>query len=227
MPIPSEVPTSFVPHSTGVKPSITASIRIDFVSVFLYSVLSIFVLTVLTAGFIFVYNRSLNIQLSVKQTQLQNIEKTLNPSTVQSFVHLRDRLSSADTLINNHLTMSRVFNLLESKTVKNVSFTGLTLDVPDTNKPATIKADGIALNFNSLASEANSLKDNNNLTNTIFSNFSLKRNGTVGFSISANLDKSLVQNFAGIVAVDSGNGIVVSTTQTITNSLNNVTTKTQ
>ncbi len=126
MPIPSEVPTSFVPHAQ-MQSSSTHPTHIDLLGAFLFSSLGIFIIAILISGGIFIYQKSLDGQLAGRQAQLHKIEKTINQSTVYNFVHLRDQLSSTNTLLNGHLTVSRVFDLLESLTVKKVSLTGLTL----------------------------------------------------------------------------------------------------
>ena len=210
MPIPSEVPTSFVPR-IPVSSTKSTTAQFDFLKIILFFSLGIFITALLVSGGIFLYQRSLEGQLVQKQIQLQKIEKTLNQSNVYSFVYLRDQLSSAQILLDKHLTLSRVFNLLEKLTVKKLSYINLKINIPK-GKPATLEVEGVAANFAVLAAQAASLKKNKLLTNTVFSGFSLKRNGTVGFTLNATLSNTIVQNFSAVVSVASSTPATLATT---------------
>ncbi len=228
MPIPSEVPTSFVPRAP--VPSIQHNVQLDFLKMLLFSSLGVFAVSLLVSGGILLYQRSLEGQVSQKQTQLKSIEKTLNKSNVLSFVYLRDQLSSAQTILNKHLTFSRVFDFLETHTVNGLSFVDLKIDESN-GKPATLEVDGVAENFNTLAAQAAVLKKNALLHNVTFSGFLLRKNGTVGFTLNAVLSNTLVQNFAAVVGIASSTQATLATTtqgllhvSTTTNALQNSTT---
>ncbi len=210
MPIPSEVPTSFVPH-VPVPSANPGTTHLDLFKMFLFSSLGIFTTILLASGGIFLYQHSLEGQLTQRQVQLKGIEKTLNQANVRDFVHLRDQLSSSQILLDKHLTLSRVFDLLETVTVNRLSLTGLKISIPK-GKPATIELEGLAANFNTLATQAVLLKKNRLLSNTVFSGFSLKKGGAVGFTFNATLNSSLVQNFVAVVGVASSTTATLATT---------------
>ncbi len=210
MPIPSEVPTSFVPHVPVPSANPNAT-HLDISRIFLFSSLGILITMLLASGGIFLYQHSLEGQLIQKQTKLTSIEKTFNQTNARDFVHLRDQLSSAQILLDKHITLSRVFDLLETVTVKRLSLTGLKISMPK-GKPATIELEGLAANFNTLATQAALLKKNRLLSNAVFSNFSLKKGGAVGFTFDATLSSALMQNFAAVVGVASSTPATLATT---------------
>lgn len=219
MPIPSEVPTSFVPHAPLPSADHNTA-QPDFLKMFLFSSLGILITLLLVSGGIFLYQHSLKGQLIQKQAQLKVIEKTLNQSNVRSFVHLRDQLSSVQTLLDGHLTLSRVFDLLETITARRLSFVGLKINMPK-GKPATLEVEGIAANFDVLAAQAASLKRSKLLTDTVFSGFSLKKGGTVGFTFNATLSNALVRNFSAVVGVPA---TLATTTLELSNTTDSTTT---
>jgi hypothetical protein len=94
-------------------------------------------------------------------------------------------------MIANHTTISRFFSLLEDSTLQNVRFDDLTLEVAE-DRTARIELSGVARNFNTLAAQSNAIAAEKQFKRSIFSGIDLNTNGTVGFTLTAELEPSVV-----------------------------------
>jgi hypothetical protein len=188
MAVPQVIPTSFVPH-----PSAGGSGRssLGLAGIFTAAAFVFLVLSIAAAIAVFAYGNLLTSQKASKDAALATAESSLDQGTIAQFIRLRDRLQSAQTLLNNHIALSPVFDLLESVTPQDADFSSVAITVDDTGT-ANLVADGTAKSFNSLAATSNDFSADARLKNTIFSNIAIAQNGNVSFVLSATLDPKLV-----------------------------------
>jgi hypothetical protein len=144
----------------------------------------------LSAG-AFAYSHYLTSEAAAKSAELERAEAGVSQDTVEGFLRLRDRLSSAESVLSNHITLSQFFDALESLTLTDVKFDGLTITVnPDHS--ATVKMNGHAATFNALAAQSAAFAKEPRMKQAIFSGISANPKGVVSFSFSAVLDPKLV-----------------------------------
>jgi hypothetical protein len=118
----------------------------------------------------------------------------VSQNTVQQFVELQNRLSSAGGLLDGHITLSAFFNLLESLTLSHVEFLSLKLTVAD-DHTATLDATGVAATFNALAAESKAFSANPQIKRAVFSNFVTQKDGGVSFNLTATISPAAVAAF--------------------------------
>lgn len=141
---------------------------------------------------VFFYGRLLTSTKSAKDTALRSAEAAIDPATVESFVRLRDRLSSGATLLANHTALSGFFSLLSSVAPVTVRFTSLHL-LLDTKGKVVLEGTGVARSFNALAVASGAFAADGRIKDAIFSNIVVsQRDGSVSFALSATLDPTLV-----------------------------------
>jgi len=160
-------------------------------NLFLLISLGIAGLSVLTAGATFGYKLYLENAHAAKAAELTAAEQAINMDTVEDFIRLRNRLVSAQTLLNQHVLVSQFFDVLESRTLETVRFSSLTLQVAD-DRSAEITMDGVARSFNALAAQSEALAAERHIKRAIFSGISVNTNGTVSFKLSAEIDPRLI-----------------------------------
>jgi len=201
MAIPSEVPTSFVPHPPQAH-SPKRPGRFDFSGALSFAAIIFFAVAVLVAGGLFIYGQYLNNKLSQQEKALGAAQKSLSQGDIARFVFLNTRISQAKSLLQSHRTPSRLFDLLEAKTVKNIQITSLNLTADNKSGGAKLKMTGVARDFSALVTESRALTQDSALSSVTFSNIGPDTHvpNAISFSVSALVPSSLVQNFSAIVA---------------------------
>lgn len=197
MSIPPKVPTSFVPHSqlrVQKRPT-----RFDFSSILAFAAMIVFVVTLLVSGGVFLYGQYLSRQLTYQQTVLNSIQKKLGQTTITRFLQTSAQLSTANTLLSQHATPSRLFDLLEANTVKNVQLTSL--EVYKQKDKTMLKITGVAKDFNALVDESYVFLQSTDLSGVTFSNISpnTRKSGGIDFSVLATINPAIISNFAAMV----------------------------
>lgn len=153
--------------------------------------LTVLGIAILLSAGAFAYSHYLTSEAAAKSAELERAEAGVSQDTVEGFLRLRDRLSSAESVLSNHITLSQFFDALESLTLADVKFDGLTVTVnPDHS--ATVKMSGHAATFNALAAQSAAFAKEPLMKQAIFSGISANPKGVVSFSFSAVLDPKLV-----------------------------------
>lgn len=187
--LPPTIPTSFVPHSASAA---ARRFRSDLTGAFGFFAYAVLGMVFLLALGVFFYGRLLTSTKSAKDAALRSAEAAVDPATVESFVRLRDRLSSGATLLANHTALSGFFSLLSSIAPVTVRFTSLHL-LLDTKGKVVLEGTGVARSFNALAVASGAFAVDGRIKDAIFSNIVVsQRDGSVSFALSATLDPILV-----------------------------------
>jgi hypothetical protein len=189
MAISPSIPTSFVPRQQTPEPRRAAS-RAN--NIFFGVSFGLMMVCIAAAGATYAYNAYLLRALDTRGKALEAAQAAVDQTQVQNFIRLRDRLVSAQGLLQNHVTLSPFFDVVESLTLQNVQF--VTLDVRvQGDKTAQVSVTGLAKNFNSLAAQSNAFATQKSIKRAIFSGITLdKATGAIGFKMDANLDQALV-----------------------------------
>jgi hypothetical protein len=147
-------------------------------------------IVILMAVGVFSYGLFLRHEADAKAAQLQAEQAKVSQDTVQGFIRLKNRLGSAEDILNQHVMLSQFFDVLERTTLASVRFSslGITLN-PDHS--ADIKMTGLARDFNSLAAQSAAFATEPRIKQAIFSGINADKTG-VSFSVVAKLDPKLV-----------------------------------
>jgi hypothetical protein len=210
------MPTSFVPkqpvQTTGRRPMRSGS-NIFLIASCIFTGIMLFI-----AAGVFAYDKYLASTLDKKEIQLAQAQASVNEDTIEEFVRLRDRLSSGKELLNNHVVLSQFFDSLESLTLQNVSFGGMSFIVAG-DRTAKLEMDGTARNFNALAAQSNAFAAEKRIKRAIFSGITLNESNQVGFTLTADIDSRLViegANGAPIQPIQTEAAPVATTTAPVT-----------
>ncbi|MBI3572023.1 hypothetical protein HY091_00595 [Candidatus Kaiserbacteria bacterium] len=186
--MPPTIPTSFIPHPAG---SPQQRYKADFAGALSLVAYLILLLTVFAAVGVFFYGRILNAELSAKDAALAKAESAIDPATVASFVHLRDRLVSGESLLNSHVALSGLFAALENLLPASVRFSSLHVLV-DQKNGVMLRGGGVARSFNALAAASAAFSSDGRIKDAIFSNITVVPDGSVTFVLTATLDPKLI-----------------------------------
>lgn len=182
------IPTSFVPRQA--TPDQRRAVRGGH-NLFLVVALFVFGLAVIASVGTYAYDRYLTHVLQVKSEELANAQREVNEDQVEEFLRLRDRLTYGQGLLEDHVAVSQVFDVLETQTLATVRFSNLDLRVAD-DHTAQIDVEGTARNFNALAAQSNAFAAEKGIRRAIFSGIVVNANGSVNFRLTADLDAKLL-----------------------------------
>lgn len=160
-------------------------------NVFMLSALFVSAASIVLAGGTFLYEKYLASASANKAEELKQAEASISNEAVEDFLRLRNRLVSAEMLLDQHVALSRFLNTLEDISVKNVQFNSLSMSVnPD--RTAKIDMAGTAATFNALAFESAEFAKEKLIRRAIFSGISADEKGLVSFTLTAELDPKMV-----------------------------------
>ena len=189
MALPPTIPTSLVPYSASAS---ARRYRTDYGNAFQFFAYGVFALAVVLALAVFAYGRILAATKVAQDAELAKIEASIDPTTVEGFVRLRNRLVSGKSLLNNHPAFSGFFAAVGKLLPANARFSALAL-VQDAGGGAKLEAAGVAKSFNVLAVMSNNFATDGNIKDAIFSNLVINpKDNSVGFSLSATLSPKLI-----------------------------------
>ena len=188
MALPPTLPTSFVPkqalpaQSRRLRP---ANGAMYYVSIF------VLIAAVVSAGAAFGYKTYLDTVTTARQLRLEAAEQSIDPTAVEDYIRLRNRIKVANVILNRHVVSSQFFSTLESLTLQNVRFQTLQLTVED-DRTAVIEMRGTARSFNALAAQSSAFAGEKQIRRAIFSGITVDKTGLVKFALSAEVSPKLI-----------------------------------
>ncbi|MFA5841755.1 MAG: hypothetical protein WC835_02210 [Candidatus Paceibacterota bacterium] len=190
--------TSFIPKKAVGRDS---SIREKPIGLFLIISSVIFVVMLLGAGGAFLYKYSLSRGIDLAGKYLDERKSALEPATIDDLLRTDKRLRSASGLLGGHLVASPVLGLLESLTLKTVSFSRMDYS-NSLEKGPIVKLTGVAKSYGTVALQADVLNNNRRFVRrAVFSNLNLDDKGNVTFAAQIDFDPDLT-NYKKAVARD-------------------------
>ncbi len=192
MALPPTIPTSFAPRTA---PSAGRRAYTDLAGAFGFFAYAVLGIVFIIAIGVFFYGRVLASSAAAKDAELAKAEASIDPTTIESFVRLRDRLNSSQTLLASHIALTGFFSALETLLPVNVRFTALHVSLGTTGANAgavTVDGLGVAKSFNALAAASNAFATDGRIKDAIFSKMTINKDNSVSFGFSATLDPKLV-----------------------------------
>lgn len=154
--------------------------------------LAVLGIAVLLSIGVFAYGHYLGGQEQEKANELKAAEDSVSQSTVEGFIRLRDRFTSAETVLSQHVVLSQFFDSLETLTLQGVRFDSLGIKV-NLDRTATLEMSGVAKNFNALAAQSAAFAQEPRIKQAIFSDIKADERGVVSFTLNATLDPKIVE----------------------------------
>jgi len=148
--------------------------------------------TVVGAIAVFAFQQFLTSVERGKSAELAAAEADINADEVELFIRARDRFAVANQILDEHVMLSRFFDVLESVTLVNVRFGSFTFTRLD-GGIGEIRLSGSARSFNALAAQSAAFSSEKRIKRAIFSGIQVAENGTVRFEVSAELDPKLIE----------------------------------
>lgn len=182
--------TSFIPKKTydvgpaPKKPQSSIAGILSFIGIIL------FVLSLVTAGGTFLYERYLETSLVRKQESLERAKSAFEPELIRELSRLDDKFVIGQRLLDEHIAPSAIFDLLEDLTVESVRFTSFSYSVSE--EGIRINLDGQARSFAAVALQSDEFGKSRSLRQPEFTGLALDARGDVVFDVTALVDARLV-----------------------------------
>lgn len=166
--MPGEIQTSFIPKTPVVTTAATPAPQQP--SVGIVTVISL--VLALTSVAIFVgataYRIVLQQDIDAKNQQISDLKDNMPPERLKQIERLDTTLSNSKKLLDNHVSVSSVFNLLQSLTIPSVRYLSFNFAGNE------VRLKGNARTYEDIAAQAEVLKNNKKTIPTFnFSDFTV------------------------------------------------------
>lgn len=182
--------TSFIPK----QPLVESGAKKTSAPMSIFSIIGwfIFVVVVVAAGGVYGYAKFIENSIASKNADLATKINSFDTKTIDHFVQLDSRLQAAETILDKHLAVSGLFDLISSNTVQSVQFNDFKYSYDDNGKLSLV-LNGKAPNFASVALQSDNFSAQPYFRNQVFSNLGLDRDGGVLFKFTASIDQSVLK----------------------------------
>src|SRR3989339_516637 len=182
--------TSFIPKKPIGSPDGSGVKIVHSTNIFSVIATVIFIITVLMAGGLFFYKNILANQIKESEKKLAEAQDAYALSSIKELLDVSARITSANSLLNKHVAVSKVLVLIGDLTVRKLRFTDLTYTIK--NNIPTVAISGEVQTYNALAEQQDKFLKNEFIKNPTFSNFNLGDNGYIIVDFSTNIDPNFV-----------------------------------
>ncbi len=182
--------TSFIPKKPIVAGQSTGFQVVKQTNIFNVIATILFLITILSAGALYLYKNLLVSQIADEGRQLVQATDAFQPDRIKELLDFNARLIVAKGLLSNHVVVSKFLHLVESDTIKNMRLNSLEYSV-ENNKPS-IRMNAESKSYNALAQQANIFATSEFIKNPLFTNFQPLSNGDVSVNFTAILVPDLV-----------------------------------
>ena len=183
--------SSFIPKgpiaTAGMMPSAKA-VRTG--GLYGYIAAIIFVISLVLVVLVFGYKFYIKGRINSMSSEIAVSQGDLIPNSVRELIRLNDRIKSTETLLNNHVVVSPLFDFLESSTLKSVRFTKFSYST----NPAGVELvmEGQARSYAAIALQSDLFTQSAHFKNPIFSDLRLDESGNVVFIFKAIVNPNLI-----------------------------------
>jgi len=170
-------------------------------SIFMTIATILFILSIAGAGGAYAYGQYLLKAQDTYKDQLASRENQFNINLIEQLKSENVKIDLARQVLNNHVALSQIFDMISRITIENVRFMNLDISVPtmagnsnNSSSGVKISLQGYGTSFSSVAFQSDVLNQldqyglRNIVKNPIISNPTQGTNNTVSFGFSATID---------------------------------------
>jgi hypothetical protein len=181
--------TSFIPKKS-TDPGIRIINAKEPISLFSILTTVIVIATIVASGVLFAYQQILKSQISQAEKDIVAAKQAFQPDTIKQLITASSQIDFTERLLNSHILINQIFNLLQNLTVKKIAFTDFTYI--NKNGSPSVVMDGESQSYNALVEQYSIFNQSGLILNPEFSDFALSTDGNITFKLSANVDPSVI-----------------------------------
>lgn len=179
--------TSFIPKKPIVETRPVVSGSVGILSTISFLML---LAVILATGGLYFYNESLKKNIFQMESDLNLSKNRFEPSRILELQTLDKRIKASNEILSKHITVSPIFEELQSLTLPTVGFLKFNYDFDGNN--VLVKLSGTASGYRAIALQSDLFAKNTNFKNPVFSNLLLGDKGNVTFDLEFSVEPSFV-----------------------------------
>jgi len=160
------------------------------VNIFLLIAVVIFLTAIFASLGVYLLEQKLIADKNQALETLEKNEENYGLKAIENFILASNRLQAVDVILNDHVNVKKVFELLEQDTLTQVIISNFSFST--TNGNIDISARGSAPSYEHVAVQAKKYGENTDIKDLILSDVDQNREGGVSFNIAFSLDKSFL-----------------------------------
>jgi hypothetical protein len=185
-----QFPTSFIPKRpvvAGIQPEHSGPRAVGILSLVTTIVVAA---AVISFGFVYFYERSLSTQKEKLEQSIDDARNGIGTDFLADMKRLNARISGVNTLLNQHIVVTPIFEALQKTTLRSVQYKTFTYQF--NNDPATktrvvqVNLQGIAKNYSTIALQSDAFSQSTLIRNPVFSGLTNDDKG-VAFTLTFNV----------------------------------------
>lgn len=212
--------TSFIPKQTSGSVPSRVPHRGRHSNLLSFIGMVVFLCGMILAVGVFLYKDFSEGVLAGKKQELQDIKNSFSQSDIESLLELDRRINVSRALLDAHLSPSVVFDALELRTQRDISFTDFSYERRESGSVELV-LEGTALRFNTVALQSQQFAEAQMLARTIFSNLGVDEDGRVHFTTTSEGDNAALAYTAQALAASAQETGTATTTATTTDGIDN------
>ncbi len=162
---------------------------------------AIFLVTLLGSGGVYLYNKSVNQQITASKATIQTERDSFELPFIDLLTRLDGRIEAGKKLLGAHVALSPLFGFFGANMLQSMRFDSLAYT--QTPQKISVTAHGQAQSYQSIALQSDIFAQNRLIQNVIFSDFSLDQTGAIAFTFSATVNPDLVSYSKSLAAVNA------------------------
>ena len=183
----SQFKSSFIPQSSVAVPQ-TSKGSSQLLNVLATGLL---ILTMLTCGGLYFYQRSIQSNIGNLSSQLSSAKQSIDTNEFKEIMEFSRRLSAIKTILAQHVSITKLFKMLESQTVSSVRFVDLNFAF-SAGGAIDLNLQGEAKNYQSIALQESVFANTTGIISPTFNSFRQDgQTGNVSFSFKSQLGSGL------------------------------------
>ncbi len=183
--------SSFIPKGPLATSSSASPIKaVRKGGLFSFVSLIIFVISLLLAVAVLGYKFYVKASINRMSQEIEVSRGDLVPNSANDFIRLNDRLISTQTLLDNHIAVSPLFDFLEATTLKSVRFDDFVYNTTPAGIELTMR--GQARGYAAVALQSDVFNKSPFFIEPVFSDLRLNESGNVVFTFKALISPSFV-----------------------------------
>lgn len=195
--------TSFIPKKP-IQPSLDKKVaKLDKgISFFMLISVIIFVTAVLLSAGVFAYKLTLKGRIELQLRTLEKAKEAFDSGFISEATRLNARIVSANKILNDHLSPSAIFELLEKFTLQTVSFKSFNFS---DGLDGTIRIDAVgeADSFKSIVLQSDKFDQSGYMRDLLFDGLESNKEENINFKLSVSLDPQLILYRKNLVPIDN------------------------
>lgn len=161
-------------------------------NLFLVIATALLIISAVAGGGLYLYKEKISKDRKIKSESLSVIRNNFEEEAIKELREYSNRMETAKVILENHIVLSPLFSLLSEITIPQVQYSSFRH--ASTEKGYSVKLDGLALDYRSIALQADMFNDPKGkyFKSVLFSNLNKDITGKVRFNLEFEVEPSLL-----------------------------------